>query len=571
MTALACGHYSWGAGWVLPTVPSTPAPTVGYEHPAPAQPWEAGEEWLVAIAGFPSGAVRGVLWGARIEQLEIRDRRVGPNTVTVVAPTTPQIMRLVGSSTGETDLAGRPLYDITQAVSWELLVGSSMDGMVRWRFVVRDPVSVSGGELRITGVGIVGGLTADRVIGAPTRLNLLGTIGSMESLTGWSTVGDAAMVLDDDSVEGEKCIGVTGTPGEAWIEARVTYTQPDVPWGRQAIAAQAWCKLPAAGDIEDYGLVTVAIYEGGREWWPDPTRGDPLAGVVEAQMVRGRWMPDPVVGMGMLPPPPYNAEVVVRLHPTDPVNPTFYDGVKIIREENTSTVTKKDLTAHVVKLFDHAQRGRDKSSWGVTVVEGAPTGVKERGMWLHADGQSLPEALEAICGRDKGPEIWDEAGFGRVVVAAKRRGSVRPDVVIQPWDVLALPGWQVDPGAQRTAIRGVSHVGTVWGGADVGSIDRAAAGGQIIDATVTGPAGQTPKQLQAWTDEQLATLKVLPATTTVRVRWPVGMRLAVGDSVLVGLADGAAGHLGMLRVTAWKPDFARRFVELDLGTDPGGS
>jgi len=134
--------------------------------------------------------------------------------------------------------------------------------------------------------------------------------------------------------------------------------------------------------------------------------------------------------------------------------------------------------------------------------------------------------------------------------------------------VCGEPSWAVDIGALRTAIRASSSVSSVWGGSDEGAINRSAAGGQVIDAVISSPAGMTPKQLRAWARERLATLSVVPLTCTLPLRWQVGARLSVGDSVRVAISSNAAAQKDWMRVTEWSPQFDRRFVQVTFGTDP---
>ena len=91
--------------------------------------------------------------------------------------------------------------------------------------------------------------------------------------------GDVEAEVVAGGVDGNWCARARGTPGAAWIERRVVYSQPERPWGRQRIAGAARVKLPTGVDIEDYGLVTVAVVNGGVVAWPDPRRGDPEAAV----------------------------------------------------------------------------------------------------------------------------------------------------------------------------------------------------------------------------------------------------------------------------------------------------
>lgn len=570
MTSLPCGYYGWTPGVTTPTIPYLPGPE---PIRAPVQPGAVGEKWRVVIGRFPTGGTRGVLWDAKITWFSERDRALGGNRITVTAPTTPSVMRLLGDREGsERGPNGGRLYGIKNAISYELLLGSDIDGLIRYRFVVRDQVEVANGQVTINATGFIGGLTADRIIGAPEPLNLLGNGASFESgsLVRWAVHGaDATAGVDAGGVDGSYAAWVQGTPGEAWIEKSYHYTSVPRPWGQVPIAGTAYVKLPEGEDIDDYGLVTIAVHDTatGAQLYPLPGRGDPNAGVVTSDMVRGSWVKNPVIGIGKLPTPPFDAYVTVRLHATSKTQRTYYDAPELIRRESSSTVNPVDITRHVTQLFRHAQEGRDKGpGWGITIYEGNPLGVSEVGTWWHDDAQSLDDALTALEGR--GIEMWDLAGPGRRVASSKRRGQVRRDVQINPWDILGRTPFRVDPGAQRTAVRGVSAAGSIWGGADAGAIDTSNSNGQVIDVVLSGPVGMMPNQLKDWTRSEMAGLATLQGTGRIKVAPRLGMRLRVGDTVRLAQVDGSAVHMDWVRISERNPNFDGRYVELAYGTDP---
>ncbi|MCU1356381.1 MAG: hypothetical protein JWM89_1799 [Acidimicrobiales bacterium] len=576
MAYLPCAVYTYVGGPVTLPTPTDPDPGPG-TVPATLddQPNEQGGRVMVRMGEFPGYRDRGVLWNARIEGPNVRAREAGGNAVTVIVPNTPQNLRIIGDRIpGAVDRSGKPLYHLKKAVSRELIVGSTVTGKARQRFVVRDPVDLSADPITIKGVGFVGGITADRVIGAPTRLNLIGDrIGSFESgdLTGWQEIGDIDAEVVPGGLDGGYKVRLRGDPvgGENYIQARARYVGGPHPWGRQAFAAQANVQLPDFGiDIEDYGLVSLAVYNvlTGLEYWPGGN-ADLGAGRVTGDMRRGAFTLDPVEGIGYLPPPPYTLDLFIRLRPTDEDEWTYYDNSGIIRPESSSTVHAIDVTRHVGELFHHSQEGRQKSAWGpVRVSYGTPNGTEKVGTWFHADGQSLNDALEGVCA--EGVEIYDFPSGRREVRSTKRRGARRNDLVVQQWDILGKVRWQIDPGAQRTTARATSSAGALWGGADAGAIDTRQADGQVIDVVISGPVGMTPSQLQTWVEAQLATLRLIQMTTTLIVRPRLGERIAVGDSIRVALRAGSAGHIDWLRVYGITPGPDGRFIALDVGTDP---
>lgn len=598
MTALVCGRYTYRTGDLFSTLPAaeepgpgdlppgTPLPEeeipeeadpeTGWAPPvAPPQPGRQSGRYVVWVGAFPTGRARGVMWQARIDSLQIPLREVGPNRIELSAPANEDTLRIWGDRTpGETQGRG-PLYSLRNSIGRELVVGHTSDGKVRWRFVVRDPARIVGGRLQVTGVGFVAGLTADRVIGAPTPLNRLGRqVGSFEqgSLAGWTPRGVEAQVLPGGP-DGNWHVRVRsiGPPTiDKYLERRIRFNDDFLARSRSQEGAQAWVRLPQLLDIDDMALLTIGIRKAnGQVVWPDPRLGDPDAGVVSPDMRRGDWHPDPVTALAWRPPAPSTVDILIRLHPVSSTLYTGFDGVRSFGREATGVPWTDDRTRQLEALFNHAQRGREKSPWGLRVDVAEKLGISEQAVWWHEDGTPLDEAIEEVCGRFPGLEIWDHAASGRAVRVAKRRGRKRTDVQIHDWDVLGQITWQVDPGAQRTAVRAVSSASSLWGGSSEGAIDTRQSGGQVLDVVLTGPVGMTPGRLRAWAQEQVRSLALLPGTMTLLVRWELGQRLATGDTVRVAVRSRNAAHADWMRITRWQPDtVGRRWVAIDVGTDP---
>lgn len=561
---LRCGYQDYIGGDVTVPVPTTPDPEEGYTPPT--YDGAVGERLRALIGGFPTGRSPAILWDARV-QVDIRSREAGGNSCTITAPASLQNMRIAG------DRVTSSLYTSKDAISREILVGSNADGKARWRFVIRDPWEQAGSEMTIKGVGLVGGLDGDVVIGSPERLNLLTyTTGSFErgNLTGWRVVGDLDVDVVAGGIDGDWKVRLRGVPNTLnYVEAKVRYTEPQArPWGRQRVAATAYVQLPGYGiDIDDYTLVSVAVtYPDGTEVYPNGP--DANAALVEGEMRRGAFSQDPVEAFGYLPSAtqPFTVDIRVRLYPTDETQFTYFDGVEIIRRENTSTVNPVDATRGYARLWDHAQRGRDKSAKGVIVSIGSPAGVEKVWTWWHEDGQSLPEATDALCGQ--GFEVYDFPSGRREIRATRRRGSKREDLQLNPWDIFGTVRYQNDPGAQRTALRAVSAAGSIWSGSDVGAVDLSQANGQAIDVVLSGPVGMTPGELRRWALGRLTDLLLRQITCTILVSWQTGQRISVGDTIRPTLVAGASIHRDWMRVHGWSPDPDLRWVAIDLGTDP---
>lgn len=565
MSVRAASHYRW-RGWAsVPSVPYLPPVPPAL---VPVQPGGQGERWRVRVAEFPSGVDRGVLWDAVVESDTKRLRELGPHEARLSVPATPTAMRILGDPIDGTDL-----YSLDGLIAREFLVGSDRAGAVDGRYVVRDEATVRAGRIEIPLVGFVGGLTSDRVIGAATRLNLLGGRGRFgSSLSGWTHVGPGTSGTSAGGVDGSGFYAwVKGTPGETYIEARVRWQLGEQPWDvRQWFAAQSYVWLPGGLDIDGYGLVSLGVRDraSGKVWWDfRQAGGDSGMGLVDESMPTGRWVDDgPVVAQGLLPRPPYDVDLLVRLHAVDETEEVRFDDVRLVRPENTSTGVERDLVSHPRSLFAHAQAGRGKSPWGITVQTGDETGTVELGRWMHEDGQTLDEALNALGGR--GVEVWDLSGPGRSVMASARRGAVREDVVLNPWDVLGEVVWAMDLGRIKSAARASSAAASLWGGADEGAVDISQSRGQVIDVTLAGPAGMLPAQLVQWLEGELSSLALLPSSLTVLVSAEWARRVVVGDTLRVRARSGSAGLTDWMRVTQIARHHRRGIAAVDLGTDP---
>lgn len=566
----------------VPTIPGAPDPGPGYEPlEVPDQPGAQGDEWQVVVASFGPGTsngVRGHLWGVVIESLTIPVREMGPQRVEFSAPLTPYNMRVWGGVSAEQDQHGNTLYHLRGSVAREVMVGSSLDGRPRWRFFCRDDVRIEGGRLRVSAVGIIGGLTADRVMGSVRgpRNRLTVARGSFEQgdLTRWETRGDAEAEVVSGGVDGNYYVRVRGTPdGTNYLVASARWTvAADVPLSGRMLAG-AYVRLPNIGpEIDNYGLVQVAIFEYGTltRLWPREGQGDPTAGVVLADMERGIWLADQVMAEGQGKWAPFDVIAEVRLHPVSSSQYVHYDGVTLVTPEEAGLYAGIDRTYAIRTLFQDAQLNDDKSDWGVGVeFTGSVGTLADPIVWQYDENPSMDELIEQVLADEPAFEVWDDATNGRNVRTGPRRGQVRTDVRIQPWNVLGKVSWSVDPGAQRTAVRGLNVSGTsVLGSIDSGAIDTTKAGGNVIDVVMQGPKGMRYRSLVGWVRQQLAQLSILQGSMSILVDWNTGMRLATGDTVQVAVMEGSAVHKDWMRVMSWSPDLKNRSgVLLVLGTD----
>lgn len=575
--------YGWRSGDFSTPIPGVPDPGPGFEPPAvPDQPGAQGEEFYVAVSSFGPGTpgeVRGILWGAVIETLTEADRQMGGNRLSVSVPTTPYNMAVWGGLSLEVDQEGQPLYHVRGSVARELLVGSNLDGRPMWRFFVRDEVRIEGGSMKINAVGIVGGLTSDRLMGSVRgpRNRLTVARGSFEQgdLTRWEEVGDCEAQIQSGGADGDYYVRLRGTPdGSNFLRASARWTVPEeVPEAGQMLAG-AYVRIPTAlgPEVEGYGLLEVRIFDYStlEQLWPRPNQGNPSAGVVLPDMQRGVWLADQVQAEGWGRWAPFDVIAEVRLYPLDETEWTHFDGVTLVTPTIAGLYAGIDRSFGVVTLFQDAQLGEDKSTWQVGVERREDVGsLPDPVLWLYDDNPPMDELLEALCAEEPPFEVWDDAANGRNVAVALRRGEVREDIRIQPWDVLAKVSWAVDPGAQRTAVRGQNVSGSsVLGSIDAGAIDTSAAGGHVIDVTLQGPKEMRQRALVSWVRQQLSRLSILQGSTTLMVTWRCGMRLSVGDTVRVAFSDGQAVHTDWMRVMSKTPDLrGLSGVLLVLGTD----
>ena len=575
--------YEWYSGEFTEPIEGQPDPGPGYEPPVvPDQDGAQGEEFYVAVSSFgpgTPGAVRGIFWGAVIESLTEADRGMGGNRLSISVPLTAHNMRVWGAPSLEVDQQGEILYHARGSVARELLVGSNLDGRPMWRFFVRDEVRFENGSMKINAVGIIGGLTADRLMGSVRgpRNRLTVARGSFEQgdLTRWEEVGDCEAQIQSGGADGNYYVRVRGTPnGQNFLRASARWTiDDDIPEAGQMLGgAYVWIPPELGPEIEGYGLVEVRIfdYDTLEQLWPRPNQGNPSAGVVLPDMQRGVWLADQVQAEAWGRWAPFDVIAEVRLHPLDETHWTRYDNATLVTPTIAGLYAGIDRSYGVRTLFQDAQLDTDKSTWQVGVEVREMVGsLDDPVLWRYDDNPPMDECLEALCAEEPPFEVWDDATNGRNVAVALRRGEVRDDIRIQPWDVLARVSWVVDPGAQRTAVRGQNVSGSsVLGSIDAGAIDTTAAGGHVIDVTMQGPKEMRQRALVSWVRQQLSRLSILQGSMTVMVTWRCGMRLSVGDTVRVAVSDGQAVHTDWMRVMSKTPDLqGLSGVLLVLGTD----
>ena len=548
---------------MVPAPPSEPEPGPGVEFPVPPQGHGAqGTEWALAVCSFPTPTLRGVLWDAVFTYGRQTFGR-GPATIDVTVPATESAMRILGLSTPHRDQHGRTLYRF-DPLRIELAV--TVDGKVTDRYVVRGDVTREGGMLRFTG-HTHDKLIHERVLGPANRRNSLNGVNFDASLSGWQTRGGASMTAVAGGPSGTHHMRLTGPVGSyAFKTARMTRPTPQE--GRQAVRGSVLVNIPS-GDWDRYAAVSINVRDrvSGRQWWPMDDGRDSEFGLIDGAWRRDVWLSDEVTARGWLPPAPFDAYVELRLMALGPSTPIKFAQPVLWRRGHTGTDYDRDLIYAPIVLLRNAQVGRDKSTWNIECIAGTPTGVEETVTWWHGDKRSLIDCLSDVLDREDGPEVWFD-GSRRAFRSSARRGAVRTDIIVFPWDVLGGPRWEQDSAAQKSQLHAVSAASSVFGGADIGVTDTSHTSGQIIEVVAQGPAGKTPNALRQWARQQLARSSIAPTTASLPLRWELGRRIAVGDQIRVVQANGSEVSAVWMRATGWRCDPQRRVVTVDFGNDP---
>lgn len=535
---------------VVPSWPSEPEP--GWEPPPlPDQPGARGTEWSLLVCRFPTGEPLGVIWDAEIERVGRQTYGRGPASLSVSVPATAENVAVLGSDPLRIELA------------------VCVDGLVLERYVMRQPWTHGGSQIRLEGQ-TYDALLRERVIGPPGRPNRVAPI--KPGLAGWSTRNGASATVHAGGPDGSHFVRVTGPVG-SYLASAVRLTAMDLQWVGRPVGAAALVRVPL-GDWDRYQLVSLHIWDYLRSRWAWPPADGTTDGEFSDSMYRGVWLADEISAQGVTPPMPFDVRAEIRLHALGSGSPVDYAAPVLGTPFNDGLAVPPpqvpDLSAVLGFLLLQAQDAserRQKSSWGLA-VETKPVGVAEAHVWMHGDRLPLTEAIAELVERDDGPDLWADGAIRRFKVA-KRRGRNRTDVAIMPWDVLdGPPTWQHDPGGQVTGLHVLSSASAQYGGGDVGIRDTSRSGGQLIEATVQSPDRMTRNQMRRWGGGKLKTLRHAQITTTLLVRWSLGRLLAVGDTVAVHLENGAARLNAELRVTAWTAIPGRNAVQLELGTDP---
>lgn len=416
------------------------------------------------------------------------------------------------------------------------------NGVPEVPYVLRGPVGPRDGTVQITAQQAER-LFEDRFVGAATRIDYFDGRGTFETDVAPLAVtayGDATWGIDDDTAaKGERSLWVRGTPNRAnFVRISTVLTAGEgVTEERVTVRAGAYVLVPQSA-FDDMGLITVTVRRIGEStaYWPRPGEANYGASIVRPDLPRDGWSYDPETAIASLPPPPYSVYVHVDLFPTHETDKTRFDQLTLFKRDTLSTGVPRDLVEHLAILLRDAQTGRGKSSWGLGVVVEDLVGVSELGVWRHEDDQPLPEAIEAICGRDDGPDPpWID---GRWVAHCTARRGEDLDLIVGPDDIVDDQGWMNDPGDQVSAMRGLTDRGDGYWRVSSEARSTRFTAGQVIERLVRAPNGLSLDQVDAWTLAQLTQHARPQATARIVVPSALGRRINLGDRFRYVAVDG---------------------------------
>jgi hypothetical protein len=490
------------------------------------------------------------------------------------ATTDPSIITTLGNAPRVWN--GKGLVDLDGLVN--LRVHPVRDGKVGPAYILRSEASVSKGRVSLTGQQM-GHVFGDRFVGTARRHDYFNgrgffRTGTQEQL-GVTVVGPHPELIDVDLLpagpDGQRCLRVRGNPSNGYVQiTTVVASTSTTGTQRVTVRVGGFVKLPsdAVDDVTVLSVTTKRVGDSLR-YWPPYGPGDELAANTTADMGRNQWLDDPLSAGGLLPAPPYTVYVSANFYPQSESGWTYLYGLTAYKRDSLGTGAPKDLVYHLRTLIDDAQHGTDKSSWGLTPVVGALTGTSELGVWRDEEDRPLTDALDALTGRDDGPE-WPWIEPDLTVHCAARRGADRDDIEIGPDDILNPEGWSTDPGSQASEVRAVTDRGTDYWREEEVARNTTKTNGQVIERSVRAPNGMGLQALQRWTDGVLARVGQPQETCRPLVRGSLGHRVNVGDRFPVTQIDGHLAQHRVMRCSAKTVIPAGDLVWLDMGADDNG-
>lgn len=183
--------------------------------------------------------------------------------------------------------------------------------------------------------------------------------------------------------------------------------------------------------------------------------------------------------------------------------------------------------------------------YGIAVSVDSTVDTRAKIAKAHHDNHPVGEILRELADMYGGPDIWMDERF--TVHVARRRGTVRADVMLDEHTVL-MPSWSHDPGARVNELIGLTEYGSGATRAAVGSAQGTA--GYNHRQLTQAPAGMSYDTAREWIAGLAGTAGGPQRTGSVDVRWDVGLRLNVGDSVRAPMVQGHLTLGGWVRVTA---------------------
>ena len=235
--------------------------------------------------------------------------------------------------------------------------------------------------------------------------------------------------------------------------------------------------------------------------------------------------------------------------------PIHIDEVRYRQNSRIGAALPEDLShiARRVLLGSVFRRPGHRMAVDVASVTGSEVSM----LWHTSDRVLAADALDAVCSRPDGPDVWVRPNW-RWTIAA-RRGSDRNDVRLDPQSMINCT-WTVGPGVDdhTTLARPTIQHRTPY-----------APGRLRTERTVRPPDGRwgTQQQWAAGWARQAALTQVSGVAT---VPWDLGRSINTGDTLMVAVVvgDSGAGWAGRARIFDRVMNPRLHTVDLHWGVDP---
>lgn len=548
----------------LPSWPTEP-PVIDWDAPDPFDPTDV-RHVQVAVASIRSFRWRGELLQARI----VGARTIGleGSTVTIEVPTSdPTILATLVSDVEDWGALTTGLLDLVDLAFFPVVAGQ-----VCPPYVARGEARVRDGMITIPCQDATR-LFSDRIMGEGQRHDLLEGRGHFPGISPIAQLGITWSGSSSDiewtspGVRGGRALRIRGSrlAGDQLRIASSLTESSTVTGQRITVRSSAFFQVPDES-IDRTDLMATHVFVGSTRVSPALGAPDPYVAQVTEDTARGEWGRDPETSAGLLPVPPYTAQVVTVIYPQHDTEWTYVSDIEQFRRDTFSSGVDRDLVEHLHLLIREAQTGRGKSSWSLPTVVGDLSGVSELLVVRAEDESPLVEEIARVTERDDGPDPPYVDGSWRVV-CTHRRGRVRADVTLSEVDVVSPEGWTHDPGSMASEVRGLTDRGEAYWRVSEVATDTSRTHGHVIERQARAPNDLPLLALSEWTAARLAEVAQPQETTRFVVRGDLARRLEVGDTVRVVLVDGFVRLDRQMRIVQQAWDDASDLCALDLGVD----